>query len=234
LAAQVLRVANSPYYGFQQRIRDIQHAITLLGLNQVYLLVTFYAMRSTMPKSSEFSRLQMHSVVMSYIASELAKAIHHDQEAFAGTLGLLHDIGRSLILMLKSKHPETNVLFDTLDHYLLGGLLLQSWNLPDELHESIRYQNYFKFAQPEDIPEKYRENVALLSISHLIMETWSGQDVEDASPFLQEYKDTLGLTGYTVEEIAELKVLPPLKRMWKTLPVIVRNFLAKRTVSTPE
>ncbi|MFP4314633.1 MAG: HDOD domain-containing protein [Desulfovibrionales bacterium] len=227
LAAQVLRVANSPYYGFQNKIRDIQHALALLGLNQVYLLVTFYAIRSTMPKSSEFSALQVHSVVMSYVGAELAANIHKESEAMIGTLGLLHDIGRSLVLLLKQKHPESALLFDTFDHNILGSLLLKSWNLPDDLCDSIRYQGYFDFASPDDIPEPYRMNVALLSISHMVVDQLSGKQSPE-KPFLREYKRLLGIVGYSVQEIAELKVMPGMKRKWKSLPVIVRNYLAQK------
>jgi HD-like signal output (HDOD) protein len=226
LAAQVLRVANSPYYGFPNKIRDIQHALAMLGLNQVYLLVTFYAVRSTMPKTKEFSQLQVHSVVMSYVASEMAGTNDSGQIALIGTLGLLHDIGRSVILLLKQNHPESSLLFDTFDHHLMGGLLLKSWNLPDEISESIRYQSYFRFAPPHDIPEPYRRYVALLGMAHLVMEAIrGGSEFEEHVPFLESYQEELNLKGYSIEELAKHKVLPDLKRKWRSLPVIVRNYL---------
>jgi HD-like signal output (HDOD) protein len=227
LAAQVLRVANSPYYGFPNKIRDIQHALAMLGLNQVYLLVTFYAVRSTMPKSKEFSQLQVHSVVMSYVASEMAASTDPSQTALIGTLGLLHDIGRSVIMLLKQNHPESSLLFDTFDHHLMGGLLLKSWNLPEEICESIRYQSYFKFAAPQDIPDEYRRYVAILGMSHLVTEAIrGGKDFKDSVPFLESYQEELNLVGYSVEELAKVKILPDLKRKWRSLPVIVRNYLS--------
>jgi HD-like signal output (HDOD) protein len=229
LAAQVLRVANSPYYGFPNKIRDIQHSLAMLGLNQVYLLVTFYAVRSTMPKTKEFSQLQVHSVVMSYVASEMAaSSSDSSQMAMVGTLGLLHDIGRSVIMLLKQNHPESSLLFDTFDHHLMGGLLLKSWNLPEEICESIRYQSYFKFASPQDIPEEYRRYVAILGMSHLVTEAIrGGRDFNDSVPFLQSYQEELNLFGYSIEELAKVKIMPDLKRKWRTLPVIVRNYLSE-------
>jgi CRP-like cAMP-binding protein len=226
LAAQVLRVANSPYYGFTSKIKDIQHALAMLGLNQVYLLVTFYAVRSTMPKTKEFSQLQVHSVVMSYVAAEMVGSKDTSEGALIGTLGLLHDIGRSVILLLKQNQPESSLLFDTFDHHLMGGLLLKSWNLPEEICESIRYQSYFKFASPLDIPDAYRRYVAILGMSHLVMEAIrGGRDFKEHVPFLESYQEELNMKGYSVEELAEIKVLPDLKRKWRSLPVIVRNYL---------
>lgn len=226
LAAQILRYVNSPYYGFRQKITELKHAIVLLGLNQIYLLVIFNAIRTTMPKTAEFKKLQVHSVVMSYITAELAATIDPKLVGPAGTLGLLHDIGRSVIDLLKFSYPELSHVFENLDYATLGAMLLKQWNLPDEISEAIRCQDFFWLTPPNEIPAEYRSNVAMLAVAHLITDFLSGVDLPfQGSPFLKDYLKVLKLPELAVEDLALTRILPRMKLKMKDLPLWIRNFL---------
>lgn len=229
LAAQVLKNVNSPYYGFQQKVTDLKHAVTLLGTNQLYLLVLFNAMRATMPNTPAFINLQRHSVVMSYVASHVAAIGAPKKVPLASTLGLLHDIGKSVVLLMRHKHPTMADLFNILDHFNLGTALLMRWNLPEEIYESVNYQGLARYAPLNNIPDAYQYNVSMLAIAHLVTEILQG--AEPRKPvFLDEYLDEAGFSGRTIEDVAKQDVLPALKTQERALPIILRNLLKQCTI----
>ena len=106
LSAQVLRLANSPFYGLSGRIGSIRDGINILGLGQIRALVLAAVM------TAQFERLHgqhlhMHSfwrhcIACAVASRALARAAGLD-EATAFAAGLLHDMGR---LALDSLYPE--------------------------------------------------------------------------------------------------------------------------------
>jgi HD-like signal output (HDOD) protein len=227
LTALVLKYVNSPYFGFAQGIADLHHAVTLLGVNQIYQLVLYNALRGTMPDTSEFSSLQEHSVVVSVLATELAGRINPSMQAHAGTLGLLHDIGKSVVLLLKGKHPQMDGVFDSLETAVLGSMLLEQWKLPRLLCEGVFYQNLLKVALPESWSSQFLDMVALLSLSHLAAQYLAGEHGE-ISDALLSYMEDRGLSVSGLEELVDKVLVPELMKKQKGLPIMVRSVLKSR------
>jgi CRP-like cAMP-binding protein len=73
LVGAVLKTVNSAYYAFHSKVSDFQHAVLLLGFNQVYQLVMDMGIQNTMPKTPEFRALQFHSMVVSLIGFEISQ-----------------------------------------------------------------------------------------------------------------------------------------------------------------
>ncbi len=53
LAANILRVANSPVYGFSRKISSISQAVTLFGIMQVYALIISHAIEENIRANTE-------------------------------------------------------------------------------------------------------------------------------------------------------------------------------------
>jgi HD-like signal output (HDOD) protein len=227
LTAQVLKYVNSPYFGFAQGIADLHHAVALLGVNQIYQLVLYSALRGTMPDTPEFSSLQEHSVVVSVLATELAGRINPSLQAHAATLGLLHDIGKSVVLLLKGKYPQMDGVFDSLDTAVLGSMLLEQWNLPRLLCEGVFYQNLLKVASPELWTSQFLDMVALLSLSHLAAQYLTGEHGELPDTLLS-YMEERGLSVSGLEELVDKVLVPELMKKQKGLPAMVRSVLKTR------
>jgi HD-like signal output (HDOD) protein len=228
LVGAVLKTVNSAYYAFQSKVSDFQHAVLLLGFNQVYQLVMDMGIRHTMPKTSEFRELQFHSMVVSLIGFEISQLCNVKKAVVVSTIGLLHDIGKSVILLLKRRHSKMSVLIDTLDHPKIGSLLLKEWNIPDEVSQSLQYQCYPEWLPPERIPKEWRENVTALYIAHLCHDYLGGKSENDLSTaFLGEYLYTLNLPERSIAELVQNKVLPALNKKLNTFPEDVRHFLTR-------
>lgn len=152
LATQILKVANSPAYGAISTISTIQHAIMMLGLNEVRSLLLAFAVQeffNQKPEDKELrNRFWIHSRVCSYTAVLLA---HHfkqkDTSSFFLT-GLIHDIGK--LVLDQFMHAEFQQILSYtrkqectfreaekeilgVSHYQIGGKLLQQWNFPKQV-----------------------------------------------------------------------------------------------------
>ena len=91
LASQLLKTANSPFFGFTRRVSSIKQALVLLGVNAAKGLLlgvsVFHHVR-------EIEGLWAHSVGTAIAAAVMARrrALTDHAELFAA--GLLHDVGK--------------------------------------------------------------------------------------------------------------------------------------------
>ncbi len=228
LVGVVMKTVNSPYYNLRNKVTDLQHAVLLLGFSQVYQLVIADGVRSVMPATRGFRELQFHSAVVSFLCFEISQLCDKKQAPMLSTIGLLHDIGKSVILLLKKQYPKMTLLIDMMDHASIGALLLKKWDLPDVICQSIRYQHYPEVLPPSEIPVEHQKDVAVLHIAHLCYEYLKGQEeIVLSAAFLREYMDTLKLTEGTLTEFVKKKILPSINKKKNTLPEDVRQFFKK-------
>ncbi|MBI2424840.1 MAG: HDOD domain-containing protein [Candidatus Hydrogenedentes bacterium] len=155
LSATILKLVNSPYYGFYRQIRTVTQAIVVLGFLEVRNLTlaatAFKALRT--PGNSHYrSALWRHALGTAFAAEMCAKHLDYDLE---GTFeaGLLHDIGKVALDVLfhdafiaaynaaaageasSCAAEETEFGFN---HTQVGGVLAEHWHLPESVVEAIR------------------------------------------------------------------------------------------------
>ncbi len=229
LAGVVLKTINSSYYGFQRKISDIHHTIMLLGFDELYQLIVAEGLRRTMPNMKIFQELHHHCMVISQIAFALSAEKHIGKPSQMSTIGLMHDLGWILIVLIKRQNPKLSNLIDLIDPPKIGGLLLKSWNLPELVWKSIEFQSYPEFTPPNNIPEDVRSIVAMLYIAHLCYENFNGKAEDELSiVFFPEYKDLLNLEKYSLWDISQEIILPALRKKMTTLPASLRNLIQKQ------
>jgi len=152
LAAKLLKMVNSPLYGFPQRIDTISRAVTIIGVQQLSALalgVTVMGVFSGIPKKLMDTRqFWRHSLACACGARGLASALGlpNTERYFVG--GLLHDVGL-LFFFLHEPERARQVLAQVrasgeclqtverrclgTDHAMAGGTLLAAWQLPESL-----------------------------------------------------------------------------------------------------
>jgi putative nucleotidyltransferase with HDIG domain len=156
LTSQLLALANSPLFGVQTTVRDLQHAITVLGADRVKALATTLAMRSFLsnaPKTPILRRIWRHGLATAVIAEVLAPS-YGVLKDLAHVAGILHDVGRVALLAAYPEqyaalairtHENTECILLAerlqcgLDHCQAGQLLSESWHFPNELQEVITH-----------------------------------------------------------------------------------------------
>ncbi len=154
LSAKVLKMVNSPIYGFPGRIGSIQHALVLLGFNVIKGIIISTSVFDVM--NENMKGLWEHSLGCALASSAIARAIGcKDPEEYA-VAGLLHDIGKVVAAV---QLPESRAAIDALvkekdipyrkaeaevlgfAHDRINLWLCTYWNLPPNLKEGLSYHH---------------------------------------------------------------------------------------------
>jgi putative nucleotidyltransferase with HDIG domain len=100
LAARVLKVANSPYYGASRSISSVKEAILFMGFDSIRSLVTAAVMKNLCSAVSDTGRqLWEHSICCAVAAKQIAVDIGLQGSEQAFLAGLIHDIGKSVLFL---------------------------------------------------------------------------------------------------------------------------------------
>lgn len=155
LTAKSLRLANSSFYGMVQQVTTPQQAISILGFRTIRCLVTTSALIGTAPHSThaEFDAkaFWLHGIATAVCAREIANHLDCNPE-HAYTAGLLHDIGRLVVVTqfpshfdailahlgthaCTQVHAEQTIL--GMDHAAIGYALTQHWKFPLALQQAV-------------------------------------------------------------------------------------------------
>jgi HD-like signal output (HDOD) protein len=115
IAAEVLRAANTAYYGIRGEVTSIRHATTLLGVARIRALAATIGLRRFLGQALKLPSVQRswrHNVACAAAAEQIALRLGGGA-ADAYTAGLLHDVGRlALIVAHPTRYPE---FLDTVD-----------------------------------------------------------------------------------------------------------------------
>jgi HD-like signal output (HDOD) protein len=148
-SAQILRVANSPLFGFRSQIDSLQSALVVLGLRRIRSLCMTVATANHMKgvlHIEELARCWRHMLACALLTDELARSCSAFEDR-AYTAGLLHDVGRLGLLLAYPeeyaevlRHAEHNALelLDIehrelgMDHCEAGRALAEQWGLPPD------------------------------------------------------------------------------------------------------
>lgn len=228
LTASVLKTVNSPYYGFTHKIKDFQHAVMMLGFTQIQQLLMGTGVNSIMPNAPEFRQLQAHSMMISVLANEISLTLKAGSAAVLSTLGILHDIGKSVVLLLRRQYPGQDFLMSLLDPDMVGTLLLREWKLADNITDALQYQSFPCWLPPEAIPAAHRSNVAVLHLAHSCLDLLRNNPQQaSASVHFAKYLAELGTPEQDVNEFLVGRLIPSITDRRSVLPLALQDMLKK-------
>jgi HD-like signal output (HDOD) protein len=225
LAGLVLKTVNSPYFGLQTKISDYYRAFLFLGTSNVYRLILDDGLRKVLPECPEAEEIQAHSYLVSVFAQEVAIAARL-QPSVCTTVGLLHDIGQTVGLLLRTRQPEVASFVQLLDAPQLGADLLRRWAVPEEVCAVIEHQHEPEFLPPDSIDGAYRREVATLYLAHVCAElTVSGEPVSTSTAYVLQYLALLGVQEATLVDFYHRRIVPKIAKQAERLPGRVRGLL---------
>ncbi len=221
IAARILRMGNSAYYGRQHGVRTVREAILLLGdkrLMQVVIAAcaTLYYGPGNSPEERE---LWEHSVNTALLSEIIARRIQHEGALTLYTASLLHDIGKTILNLyakiylhssLREIRGESDIVKAErralgMDHQELGGLISRNWKFPPDIVSAIQHHH-----NPEKAG-KYEAITSLVYIADTLADSFSKQSTDqhdkgvdvEADPFFKKFN----ITRKMIEEFRnELKV----------------------------
>jgi HD-like signal output (HDOD) protein len=217
LAAKVLRIAGSAYYGLRERCLSTEQASSVLGVRVLRNVVTqaaviqqFHHLQSIPGCSSD--ELWRHGILTAQACREIAR---HSQGCGAltpdefYTCGLLHDLGK--IVMLDSLgedyvevHQEAESSGDRLhqleelrfgfNHTDVGALVALRWNLPTAAASAIQYHHGPRQCLEDD------PVVTLVANANLVAHRVAAGNMEAAELTLDE--ETAQFLGLDIDDVA--------------------------------
>ncbi|MFC1541680.1 HDOD domain-containing protein [Candidatus Latescibacterota bacterium] len=228
MVSKILKAVNSSYYGLTKKTENLHLAITILGFNEVRNI----AVQSGFTKifgggwiyrNYDTRDLWEHSYLVSVCAETLAKEINMQETGKLLTYGILHDIGKyalyKLIVLMKKKRvrpykykPFSTVSYlldkeETLfgvNHTIVGNMLSQKWGFSENICAILKYHHFPSFWSQDSIPPEYLKDVALISISDMLINLISENKNKIPEPS-REYFDLLGLS-YPPENLITKKL----------------------------
>lgn len=166
VAARVLKISNSSFYGCQRQIQTLSHAIVVLGFGTLKSLVVAASVKQVyQPYGLTEKMLWEHSFGAGLAARMIANETRlvSEEEAFLG--GLFHDIGKIIMnTMNKQQFQEVmqrcyndGILFEEAEqrvfsytHSEVGGLVIKKWNFPEMLMHAVLNHHTLDFSENED------------------------------------------------------------------------------------
>jgi len=181
LTARLLRLVNSPLYGFPSHIETVSRALVVIGTQQLRdmaLATSVIKLFSGIPADLvTMESFWQHSVACGLAARILAtyRREANVERLFVG--GLLHDVGRLVLYSRMAKLAREALVrarqdrkLLTLaerevigfDHALVGSLLVRAWRLPASLEEMVAFHH-----QPSEA-RRFPKDAALIHIANII------------------------------------------------------------------
>lgn len=160
LSAQLLKVANSPYFGVAREISTVRGALMILGFDATRNMALALAMLSLSQGSSATGgRLLEHALEVALGARMLAEGADRELASEVFVAGLLHDLGRLVLSSIASDRyaPMADLQGAELveaerqefgfDHGALGAACLENWQLPSQICLALRYHHDLEAAE---------------------------------------------------------------------------------------
>lgn len=183
LAAKVLRVVNSAYYGFAHRINSINRAVTLLGFSavrQIALQLLFFDRLLSRQGGKLFDRIffWQHCLFVAVLSRKIAEQLDHTDPDALYAAGLLHDLGKILLethghlsysdfLSLPQADGSSPIdgerNFFGIGHDQLGALISEHWGLPPLLRQVQACHHDATLLTK--IPDEQATDVAIVSLA---------------------------------------------------------------------
>jgi len=190
LTAQILKVCNSSAYACTDstEVSNIPLAIARLGLDETSTII----FRSLVPdlgankqRKTEIRHIWFHSQAIAMISRTLAEPSQHLSRHDATLTGMLHDIGKLVILHIESEQQlkRLKTMMDAgtsslaaeqealgYTHIDAGMMLALHWKLPRHIQQSISLHHHPAVTKSGQLPEPVRHAMLTLHIAHLVLQ----------------------------------------------------------------
>jgi HD-like signal output (HDOD) protein len=180
LAAKVLRIANSTYYGLSGRVSTLPFAVSVVGFQTIRGLAVIAA--AGLDEPGGVPEGFWHAATLTAAGTEFVAGLVGADQGDAFCLGLLHTIGAALlhrhhpgVSLCLPEPPDIGPLLDDerdrygMTHDELGAKLLTEWHVPHHLCSLIG--RHHEVVLPDATPLERSLRTARILASLLLTET---------------------------------------------------------------
>ena len=187
LTGNVLKMANSAYFGIPSKVASTRQAVLLLGIKKLIQLVIASCVNAVMDKPVPGYNLPpgdlwRHSIAVSIAAESLVKDKKNIEGNDIFTPALLHDIGKLILGHFVKEEQEAiekiagqgvpyvvaeNMVLGT-DHAEVGAQILTQWSFPSEVIDAVRWHH------DPDFPEQSGASNDIVYLANLLCQANGG------------------------------------------------------------
>ena len=217
LSARLLKIVNSPFYGFPSDIETISHAISIIGMDQLTDLalatMVIYQFRGIPNNLFNMEKFWRHSMACGVVARSIAEFRGEKNTERLYLAGILHDIGRLVLYkreptlareaFSRSKERQENIYLSEqeligFDHADVGRELLKAWKLPPRLVEAVGCHH-----QPQTAKEFPIDAAIIHTADYIVHVLNVSSDAEFTEP--QLYPKSWEIIGFRPDDFEFMK-----------------------------
>ena len=217
LTANVLKLANSAYFGMPSKVGSIKQAVLLLGLKRLMQIVIASCVSAIMDKPVTGydlppGELWHHSIGVTVAAEGLMKELNIDAGEEIFTAALLHDVGKLVVgefiendIRRIEAALSQGISFETAENMVLGtnhadvgAQILTQWSLPPSIVNAVRWHHSPESADGADTMV---DIIHVANVLCLMIGVGVGRDGLQYRPS-EEVVERLGLEPYHLEKVA--------------------------------
>ncbi len=185
IALKLLKLANSAVYNRGEPIDSVAKAVTRIGLDNIRTAVLNLSVVENFSNEQaadliDFGRFWEHSIGCGLIASKIATTLQPDLADSAFTMGLLHDVGRMVLLehdteryrMVIETARTQGLPLDLVEkrlmlvsHADMMDRVLRSWNFPKSLIDPIVF-HHLSMGNIRQMARKQLTETAILALAN--------------------------------------------------------------------
>jgi len=218
LTANILKLANSAYFGIPSKIGSLKQAVVVLGFKRLVQLVVASCVSAVMDKSIPGydlppGNLWRHSIAVSIAAEALVKDKKKTVSQDVFTPALLHDVGKLVLGTFVKEELEAiesiaakgvpfvvaeNMILGT-DHAEIGAQILSHWNFPKDVIHAVRWHH-----DPES-PKTVNIQMDIVYLANLLCQTADTSD-ENGGQSVELSPAVIDRLGVQLDQFEEISV----------------------------
>ncbi len=220
ITTRIISIANSPFFGYPGRINSIEQAVLMLGFNLVKSISLSVSIFTIFPiPYTTMKKLWSHAFKVASLSGFLFTRISGNTSGICFLAGLLHDIGRAVLLIIQdsSHSPDSiqklfqlkadelinaeNSLFQC-NHADAGKWFLEGLFFPEEIILPVYYHHHLERFDNPGFP--HRDIALPICLSEGLID-FIKPDMLNDGQWAENYLMLCKEAGFTEKDLQEIK-----------------------------
>jgi HD-like signal output (HDOD) protein len=234
LSFEIMKIVNSPIYGFSRKVQSLEHAITLIGFKSVESIVLSAYTKRIYDVELKYFRLKRGELsIQAFIGAYAAKLVSQenwpDLEDITFASAVLRSLGKIIMNYFLSKHfdkikqelTKESDNFDKIEKKIFGFtsnelsvIVLERWGISEEIKKVIQFYNKLSLIKEKE-SKLYKTAVSVHIGDRIAMMTGLGASIDSMKyPIDQEIFHYTKIKPQDIERYLEktVKIYPDLIR----------------------